>query len=194
MNGGRVIGICGGIGSGKSIVSRILRTRGYKVYDCDLEAKNLMALDQGIISALEERWGRGILNSEGEPERPKIAEIVFSDKTELAWLNSIVHKAVKTHLAEWIRLNEEEEALFVESAILGSSGLTDYCSEIWEITAPEDLRIARIELRSGMNAEEARSRINAQEAEYHLIRKSDCPVKMIVNDGRCSLLMQLPEI
>lgn len=194
MSAGKVIGLCGGIGSGKSIVSRILRTRGYKVYDCDLEAKNLMASDVRIPAELENRWSKDIFTDDGLPDRRKIADIVFSDPEELAWLNQLVHEAVRTHLGKWLSSCDEYETVYVESAILCSSGLSALCSEIWEITAPEDVRIFRLESRSGMNAAEARSRIKSQEAEDALIRQSEVTVRTIINDGSHSLIGQLAAI
>lgn len=194
MSAGKVIGLCGGIGSGKSIVSRILRTRGYKVYDCDLEAKNLMASDVRIPAELENRWSKDIFTDDGLPDRRKIADIVFSDPEELAWLNQLVHEAVRTHLGKWLSSCDEYETVYVESAILCSSGLSVLCSEIWEITAPEDVRIFRLESRSGMNAAEARSRIKSQEAEDALIRQSEVTVRTIINDGSHSLIGQLAAI
>lgn len=194
MSAGKVIGLCGGIGSGKSIVSRILRTRGYKVYDCDLEAKNLMASDVRIPAELENRWSKDIFTDDGLPDRRKIADIVFSDPEELAWLNQLVHEAVRTHLGKWLSSCDEYETVYVESAILCSSGLSALCSEIWEITAAEDVRIFRLESRSGMNAAEARSRIKSQEAEDALIRQSEVTVRTIINDGSHSLIGQLAAI
>ncbi len=187
-----VIGLTGGIGTGKSLISRILRTRGYAVYDCDHQAKKLMDNDEALLSEMQERWGKDVCNESGLPDRSRIAAIVFADPIELEWLNSKVHTAVKADIAKWLSEQKKEKPVFIESAILGSSGLTCFCDEIWEVTAPEKERLHRLELRSGMKEKEALARIKAQEKESELLRKESRRVRVIDNDGRRSLLRQIP--
>lgn len=91
----KLIGLTGGIGTGKSTVARILRLRGYEVYDCDLEAKRLMDESPEVRRSLRDRWGEEIYSARGELDRRKVAEYVFADRREKAWLDSLVHGLVR---------------------------------------------------------------------------------------------------
>ena len=117
------IAICGGIGSGKSIVSRILTVLGFDVYDCDREAKRLMDADDAIKDAIaREIAGECIVD--GTIDRPRLAGIVFSDSVKLEALNAIVHAAVRRHLAAWPgpgALNSSRPPSFIRAASTGWS-------------------------------------------------------------------------
>ena len=90
----QTIGITGGIGSGKSVISRILRTCGHTVYDCDSNAKAIMDRDPEIRRKLAEMIDSSTINRDGSINRPRLAQIVFEDKAKLAMLNAIVHSIV----------------------------------------------------------------------------------------------------
>lgn len=185
-----VTGICGGIGSGKSVVSRLLRLRGYEVYDCDKEARGIMASSREIREAMENRWPAMDIYAGGEMDRAKVAAIVFADAAERAWLDSMVHGRVREHLAAWIAACSGEK-VFVESAILFSSGLWRMCDDVWEVTAPENLRVSRIMARSGMNAAQAADRIEAQRGEETHPARRNVTIHDIVNDDLHSLLREV---
>lgn len=185
-----VTGICGGIGSGKSVVSRLLRLRGYDVYDCDMEARGIMASSREIREAMENRWPAMDIYAGGEMDRAKVAAIIFADAAERAWLDSMVHGRVREHLAAWIAARSGER-VFVESAILFSSGLWQMCNDVWEVTAPEDLRIRRIMTRSGMDAAQAADRIGVQRGEETHSARRNVTIHNIVNDGLHSLLREV---
>lgn len=193
QGGEHVIGLTGGIGTGKSVVSRLLRTEGMMVYDCDLEAKRLMAGNQELHDAFTARWGAEIY-VDGELDRAAVARRVFADEEELQWLNSQVHGRVRKHLQGWIESHAGKGPLFVESAILCSSGLDSLCDRIWVVEAPEELRIARLAARSGLTAEEAKSRMRAQSQEEMQCKASGLAVAQIHNDGMTSLLDRVREL
>lgn len=182
-----VIGLTGGIGAGKSVVSRILRLKGYAVYDCDSRAKALMECSESIKRKLTSRFGEDCLFANGSVNRKMIAEIVFGKPDELAWLNSVMHKAVRDDVDRW--LSEHEGKCFVESAILQTSGLASECGEIWVVEAPEDIRVERALSRGGIDKENILLRIKAQEKEFHTIDHSK--KKTIFNYGNHSLLSQI---
>lgn len=155
-----IIGITGGIGSGKSTIARELAKRGYMVYDCDQEAKRIIAenadVQQEIIDLLgEEAFVGGTYNT------AYVAKRVFEDSHLLAALNAIVHPAVGLDIMK-------RKPDFVESAILCESGLDILCDRIIVIDAPEEIRIARTIARdyhgdaSPANINKVRARIKAQ--------------------------------
>lgn len=188
-----IIGICGGIGSGKSVVSRILRLRGEAVYDCDLEAKRIMDKSQEVLSALNARYGSEVCPKEGPICRPELARRIFDNDGERLWLNSLVHRLVREDIERWADSNSRcgKKRCFVESAILATSGLGVMCSEIWIVAAPEEVRIARVIDRDRLAEESIRKRIQSQEKEEQLLRQSGIPLKIIDNDGKAPLLPQI---
>ena len=190
----RLTGLTGGIGTGKSTVARILRLRGYEVYDCDLEAKRLMDESLEVRRSLRDRWGEEIYSAEGELDRRKVAEYVFDDRREKAWLDSLVHGLVRDDVKRWADTHTDysHDTVFVESAILFTSGLADMCQEVWEVAAPLDTRVERVMKRSGLTREQALARIDAQREEQKICQSRH--TRQIVNDGATPLLDAIPDI
>lgn len=180
----RVIAITGGIGSGKSMVSRILRVMGYPVYDCDANARRLMDTSAGIKHRLATEICAEAVADDGSINRPAISQVVFNDAAKLARLNSIVHGTVTDDLKRDIS-NSTSPLFFFETAILQTAGLDGVADEVWHVTAPEDIGIQRVIDRNGLTATQVRARMANQNAT---------PVhgaKIIVNDGKKPLLPQI---
>lgn len=190
----KLTGLTGGIGTGKSTVARILRLRGYEVYDCDLEAKRLMDESLEVRRSLRDHWGEEIYSARGELDRRKVAEYVFDDRREKAWLDSLVHGLVRDDVKRWAATHTDysHDTVFVESAILFTSGLADMCQEVWEVTAPLDTRVERVMKRSGLTREQALARIDAQREEQKVCRSRH--TLQIVNDGTTPLLDAIPDV
>lgn len=184
----RLIAISGGIGSGKSVVSEMLRIMGYKVYDSDSRAKHLMDTSDLIKQRIAVEIGyEAVANS--MIDRRKLAEMVFCDELKLERLNRIVHSAVRNDIVSWCDENSNSNTLFVETAILYQSELDRMVDEVWEVCAPIDIRIQRVARRSGLSKEQTLARINAQES---FVPENIHPsTKKIVNDGRSAIL---PEV
>lgn len=193
----RLIGITGGIGCGKSYISRILRSLGYEVYDCDLEAKRMMDADHATVEAIVSHFGESIVSS-GHIDRGALAKRVFANDADRLWLNSLVHGKVRQSLGEWCRLRQQQNILFVESAILATSELMKYCDSVWLVTAPLETRILRVNARNGWRRDEILGRIKSQETESDLLQKyaadNDMKIVEIVNDGNTPLLGNLKQI
>lgn len=156
----QIIGITGGIGSGKSTICRELAQRGYSVYDCDLEAKRLIAEDGTVRAAITGLLGREAFEG-ARYNTAYVAKRVFADPALLAQLNAIVHPAVRQDI---LRLKPE----VIESALLYEAGLDALCDTVVVVEAPEDIRIARTIARdygndaSEENINKVRARIQAQ--------------------------------
>jgi len=187
-----IIGITGGIGSGKSTIARALAARGFAVYDCDQEAKRIIAEDKEVqekIIALfgEEAFVKGTYNTS------YVAQKVFAQKELLEQLNRIVHPAVKADILSLLPSIGKSEGAFllVESAILYEAGLDEICDKIIVVEAPEEVRIARTLARdyhgeaSEENINKVRARIHAQEREQQ--PHSNVPTTVIQNDGKTSI-------
>ena len=183
----KLVAIAGGIGSGKSVVSAILRIMGYDVYDCDAEAKRLMNTSQVIKDDLINAFGKSSVTDDGIINTVHISSIVFQDKSALSTINSIVHPRVKEDILVKLQ-NSEQKVFFVETAILMQSNLVDIVDEAWLVTAPEDVRIKRVMIRNRVTADDVKKRIAAQNGQdYSLIPN----LKEIVNDGIKAILPQI---
>ena len=192
-----IIGITGGIGSGKSTIARELAKRGYTVYDCDQEAKRIIAenadVQQEIIDLLGEEAFIKVQSDKVQSTKYNteyVAKRVFEDSHLLTALNAIVHPAVGLDIMK-------RKPDFVESAILYESGLDILCDRIIVVDAPEEIRIARTIGRdyhgdaSPANIDKVRARIKAQR-EFKI---QDSEVRLIVNnDGKTSVAELVDEI
>lgn len=187
MSSTRLIAITGGIGSGKSVISDILRAMGHKVYDCDTRAKALMDTDESIKDDLINLISIDAVRSDRTIDRKLLSEIVFNDPDALSCLNSIVHKAVRADLRRW-RDTSPDKTVWVETAILYASRLDREVDEVWEVTAPTELRVQRVMKRNSMSREQVLARISSQSttaAQLHPLTKT------IVNDGVEPVLPQI---
>ncbi len=182
-----IIAISGGIGSGKSVVSRILRSWNYPVFDCDSEAKRLMDNDD-TIKALIARDICADAIIDNNIDRKRLADVVFNDATKLQRLNEIVHTSVRNLLRSWTS-NIVAQYAFVETAILRSSGLENDVDAEWFVDAPKDIRIQRVIKRNGISAADVNARMDSQ--KYDELPSLILPVTTIINDGNTPLLPQL---
>ena len=183
-----IVIISGGIGSGKSVVSSILRTMGYEVYDCDSRAKQIMDSDAEIKRVISQE----ICNDavvDGVINRQRLAEVVFADNQLLELLNNAVHSAVRADILSWA---EGRELAFVETAIMYQSGLDRMASQVWEVLAPKELRIERVIKRNGLSRDAVEQRIAIQDAYSPEHRHPS--VKEVVNDDCMALLPQVEKL
>ncbi len=186
-----LIGLTGGIGAGKSVVARVLRTKGLGVYDCDLRAKILMEESQELREALKGRFGTECYCEDNTLNRAFLSKRIFSSDEERKWLNALVHEAVRKDLGEWCG-NRGDEVKFVESAILHTSGLDSVCSSIWLVMAPIEMRFQRALRRGGIDGENIRARMKAQEDEFKSLPVSK--VEILDNSGMSSLLSRIDSL
>ena len=177
MRNNATIGITGGIGAGKSIISRILRCNGFEVYDCDSKAKQLMQTDNTLKEKLKSLFGDDIYNPPNCLNKKYLAKIIFTDESARAKVNSIVHEVVRND----IRIEREKagKVFFIESAILASSGLDSFCDSVWMVEAPESLRIERTQKRDNISQEDIINRIQSQQYEMALLNHD----KIIILDN-----------
>lgn len=185
----RLIAITGGIGAGKSVVARMLRAIGYDVYDCDSRAKQLMDADAGIKQAVADRICRDAIRPDGSIDRKRLADVVFNDSGKLDCLNRIVHKAVRDDILLWAA---NKPVAFVETAILYQSGIDRMVDEVWEVTAPKEIRILRAMARNGSQRSDVEARINAQENFKSVYVHPN--VRLLINDGDLPILPRLEQL
>lgn len=187
----RLIALTGGIGAGKSIISSVLRCEGFPVYDCDSRAKALMDVDAGIRLQICRLIHHEAVR-DGVIDRRLLADIVFADEEKLRLLNSIVHEAVRNDIKRWSTQNSHNSKAFVETAILYQSRLDRMVEEVWEVTAPTEVRIARVMRRNALSREEVIARVNSQDS-YSPEKLHPC-THIILNDGVMPVLPRIKSL
>lgn len=166
-----IIGLTGGIGSGKTTVAGFFSKLGVPVYIADEEAKKILNM-QETIAELHNTFGSDIFTGD-LPDRKKIAGIVFNNPDKLAILNAIIHPKVQLHFMEWVNSNSTYKFIIKEAAILFESGSYKQCDKIILVTAPIETRIKRVMKRDIITREEVLQRIANQWDEKEKIKLSD---------------------
>lgn len=178
------IAITGGIGSGKSYVCERLQAMGINVYDCDAAAKRLIHTSGDIRRALTELIGQDAYTADGRLNKQVVAQFLLSSGSNANAIDGIVHPAVacdfKSSSMEWM-----------ECAILYESGFDRLVNKVIVVTAPEDLRIARIVARDGITTDKAKEWLARQWPQDEVRRRADYE---IINDGVHDVDAQINEI
>ncbi len=156
----KVIGLTGGIGSGKTTIANYFAEMGVPVYIADDEAKKVMQ-SQSIVNEIKTTFGETLFEND-ILNRTKLAEIVFNNADQLAKLNAIVHPAVKRDFEIWLSEHKKYQYVVYEAAILFESGRYKDCDVIVTVTAPEEIRIERVLKRDNTTREQVLSRIKMQ--------------------------------
>lgn len=159
----RIIGITGGIGSGKSTVTRILKDEfNIKVIDADEISREITKKGSIVLNDLINCFGRDILHENGELNRSKLAESVFKDKNKLGDLNKIMHTHIPNVIKQKIKEYEDEEIIVIEAAIPLEEGFLNIATEIWVVISDIDKRIDRVIKQRGLTYQHIIDRISSQ--------------------------------
>lgn len=186
-----ITAITGGIGSGKSVVCAVLHTLGYSIYDCDSRAKAIMDADAELISAIGRNVHPDAVRTDGTLDRAALGQVVFGDARLMKALNALVHDAVKADFAMWCERHATEEHIFVETAILMTSGMDALVDDVWFVTAPTEVRTQRIVARNNLSAGQALQRISAQQEEADALKQYTGHIYKILNTDKTALLPQI---
>lgn len=173
----KIIGLTGGIGSGKTTIANHFMAAGIPVYIADDEARKIMQ-SASIIDEIQKIFGFAIFEN-GVLNRQKLAEIVFDNPDKLKLLNGIIHPAVKKHFENWIQNHYKIPFIIYEAAILFESGSYKNCDKIITVIAPLETRIQRVIQRDNTTREHVLKRINMQWDDNQRIAKSDYVVENI---------------
>lgn len=181
------LGITGGIGSGKSYVSRILQAQfGIPVYDCDARAKSLMQSDEEVRQALTQLVGPEAYDGAGNLNRAAMARYVFASPSHAERVNGIVHPAVRRDFRRWTE-QQQTSVVALESAILYESAFDSEVDEVLYVDAPLEVRIQRAMQRDGATRQQVEARIACQSTDLARTRAT----YVINNDGAQDVAQQL---
>ncbi|MDA8234502.1 MAG: dephospho-CoA kinase [Clostridia bacterium] len=183
----RIIGLTGGIASGKSTVSRMLKELGAYIFDADLIAKEAVAPGQCALQEIVKAFGQEVLLPDGSLDRKKLGTMVFSDPEKLAVLNEITHPRVKEKITCGLEALKScsrngDMVAVVDAPLLIESGMTEMVDEVWLVAVKEELQVKRVMDRDGLSIEETRRRL-----AYQMPLKDKLPYADIVIDNNGTL-------
>tara|TARA_B100001248_G_C27338592_1_gene435089 strand:+ start:272 stop:856 length:585 start_codon:yes stop_codon:yes gene_type:complete len=185
----KIVGLTGRIGSGKSTILKVFDSLGVPCYDSDIQAKKLMEEDEELISKIKGLFGDDIYNGL-EFNRSLLADLVFSDKKKLDDLNALVHPAVNKDFHMFIG-QQNAPYIIKEAAILFETGAVDDCDVVILVTAPERLRIDRVQSRDKLTEEQIKSRMSHQWSDNKKIPMSDFVIKNIEWDKTLKIIHEI---
>ena len=171
-----IIGITGGIGSGKSTASQILGELGAIVIDADKVGHKIYLPDTPAWREIVEEFGEDVLAPDRTIDRTKLGPIVFSEPAKLQALNKITHGKIYAFIQgqiDYIQAHEPKRAVVVEAAILLEAGWQSLVEQLWVVVAEEDVVINRLQAYKNFTEEQARARINAQLSNEERIAQAD---------------------
>ena len=182
-----VIGLTGGIGTGKTQVSRVLRELGAKVINADLLGHEAYRPNTQGWKEIVDTFGEGILAPSGEVDRKALGAIVFGDAAALQRLNAIVHPRIYAMVQERIDglAAKGHEVAVVEAALLVEAGWTDIADEVWVTTSCESAVVDRLRARDGLVESAVSVRVRSQMDQSDRVRYADA---LIENEGTLSQL------
>ena len=176
-----VIGLTGGIATGKTLVSETLRNLGATIINADLVGHEAYLPHTETWQAVVDAFGTDILDDEGQIVRPKLGAIVFSDPSKLEQLNSIVHPRIYAMISDRIEglKSKGVDTVVVEAALLIEAGWTPLVDEIWVLTSPIEQVYSRL-MGRGMTQDQAQARVESQMPQEERVTHADV---VIANDG-----------
>lgn len=176
-----VIGLTGGIASGKSTASSFLRTTGAVVVDADELSRQVTMPGTEGLAAIADAFGATVLQTDGSLSREALGRIVFDNPEARRRLESIVHPLIAMASADAIaRGMQESDVVFYDAALLFETGQWKNFAETWLIAVDPDVQMARILQRDGLSEEEATARVTAQ---LPLARKAELATRVFWNNG-----------
>jgi dephospho-CoA kinase len=184
----KLIGITGGIGSGKSLVCKIFATMNIPIYDADSRAKYLINNDLSLKKSIKNLLGDNAYSATGEYNRTWVASQVFNNPDLLKQLNSIVHPRVREDSQTWIVDHSKTPFLLYEAALMKAAGDGNMFDRVIVVNAPIDLRIKRIQARDKRSEQEIRDIIARQISDEERSKIADF---VIENDDKQSVLEQV---
>ena len=185
----KMIGLTGGIGSGKSVVAKIFSTLGIPVFNADEAAKQIMQTSPEMKAKLIEQFGSSVYDASGL-QKEKLAAIVFNDPFQLQLLNAIVHPVTIQAAKDWAA-NQTSPYVIKEAALIFESAAADGLFKVIGVTAPMSIRIQRVMQRDGVSKEQVEARMQHQISDTIKMRLCDY---VIDNNNQQMLIPQVLEL
>ena len=173
-----IIGLTGGIGSGKTAVSDIFEKLGIGVVDADLASRVVVEKGKPSLEEIVKHFGQGILSEEGELDRAKLREIIFNSDEEKNWLESLLHPVIAKQIQDELKASSSPYTILV-SPLLLETNQKDFCNKVLVVDVPVETQIERTLKRDDVSLEQVQSIIKAQISRDKRLELAD---EVIVND------------
>ncbi|WP_099239550.1 dephospho-CoA kinase [Synechococcus sp. BDU 130192] len=171
----RIIGLTGGIATGKSTVTTYLAQRyQFPILDADIYAREAIAPPSAILTQIFARYGAGVQNADGSLNRQALGDIVFTDPDEKLWLEAQIHPYVRQRFRETLATIQETQATVICAIpLLFEAQLTDFVTEIWVVACTSEQQLARLQQRNQLSIAQAQARIASQMPLAEKIQQAD---------------------
>ena len=179
-----IVGLTGGIGSGKTAVSDCFEELGIVIVDADLASRVVVEKGKPCLEQISERFGQDILNEVGELDRSKLREIIFNSDEEKDWLESLLHPAIAQQIQDELKASKSPYSVLV-SPLLLETGQKDYCDKVLVVDVPVETQVERTLKRDGVSEEQVQSIIKAQISRQKRLEHAD---EVIINDNTLEAL------
>ena len=174
-----IIGLTGGIGSGKTAVSDTFKSLGIDIVDADVSSRLVVEKGQPALDEIQAHFGDGILDSENNLDRAKLREIIFKNPQERVWLEKLLHPKIAKHIKDQLENSDSPYCILV-SPLLLETEQKSYCSFVLVVDVPEESQVARTAKRDGVSEEQVKNIISAQIDREKRLKQAD---EIIINDG-----------
>ncbi len=176
-----IIGLTGGIGSGKSTASNVFKKLGVEIVDADIVARLVVEKDQPVLTEIESYFGSDILNN-GVLNRAKLRQIIFADEAKKNWLNNLLHPVILQEMLSQLNNASGDYVLF-EAPLLFENGLEKYCNHVVVIDIDERSQIKRASVRDDCSVQQVKAIINSQISREKRLKKAN----FVIDNSRISL-------
>ena len=174
-----IIGLTGGIGSGKTAVSDSFEALGIDVVDADIASRVVVQKGKPCLLKIAQHFGEDILTKEAELDRAKLREIIFKSEEEKNWLESLLHPAIANQIQDELNASKSPYTILV-SPLLLETNQKDFCSKVLVVDVPVETQVERTLKRDGVSKEQVQAIINSQISRNDRLNLAD---EVIVNDG-----------
>ena len=174
-----IIGLTGGIGSGKTAASDAFKSLGIDIIDADMSSRRVVERGQPALDDIQDHFGSDILDSENNLDRAKLREIIFKDPKERVWLEELLHPKIAQHIKDQLESSKSPYCVLV-SPLLLETEQKSFCSSVLVVDVPEESQISRTSKRDGVSEEQVKSIIATQINREQRLKQAD---EIIINDG-----------
>ena len=174
-----IIGLTGGIGSGKTATSDAFKSLGIDIIDADMSSRRVVERGQPALEDIQDHFGSDILDSENSLDRAKLREIIFKDPKERVWLEELLHPKIAQHIKDQLESSKSPYCVLV-SPLLLETEQKSFCSSVLVVDVPEESQISRTSKRDGVSEEQVKSIIATQINREQRLKQAD---EIIINDG-----------
>ena len=174
-----IIGLTGGIGSGKTAASDAFKSLGIDIIDADMSSRRVVERGQPALEDIQDHFGSDILDSENNLDRAKLREIIFKDPKERVWLEELLHPKIAQHIKDQLESSKSPYCVLV-SPLLLETEQKSFCSSVLVVDVPEESQISRTSKRDGVSEEQVKSIIATQINREQRLKQAD---EIIINDG-----------